>query len=449
MTELLIEKNTSPAVIEGELALQTDTRRPMRMGLWVLGLGFGGFLLWAGFAPLDEGVPTQGSVSIDTKRKPVQHLSGGLVSEILVHEGQMVSAGQVVARLDTAVTRANFESVRQHYMGLSAMESRLMAEQSGASVIRFATDVTASKDLMVQQQVGTQRTLFVSRKNALGAELQGLRESMQGQEAMIRGYEGQRINHQHQVKSLKEELTGIRDLVAEGYAPRAKQMELERQISSHQGALAEIEGSIARAQRGIAELQQRSLQRQQEHLKEADGQLAQIRLELQADREKFKAVSNDLQRTDLKAPVAGQVVGLQIQSPGAVLQPAQKLMDIVPSDEVLLLETRIPPHMIDRVVIGQVTDVRFSAFAHTPSLVVQGKLESVSRDLLSENGPMGPVSYYLARISITPEGLKTLGDRQMQPGMPAEVIIKTGERSLLTYLLSPLTKRIAASMKEE
>ncbi len=438
-----------PAAIAGELTLQTDTRRPMRIGLWVLGLGFGGFLLWAGLAPLDEGVPTEGAVSIDTKRKTVQHLSGGLVREILVREGQMVAAGQVLVRMDTAMPRANFESARQHYMGLSAMESRLVAEQRGAVSIQFQPDILQATDPMVQQQVATQQALFASRRSALNAELRGISESIQGAEALIGGYEGQIQSNRLQLASLQEELKGLRDLVSEGYAPRNRQMELERNVAAVNGNIIELQGNVSRARRSIAEMRQRVLQRQQEFKKESDSQLAQVRLELQADRERFKVSSEELGRTDLRAPVAGQVVGLAVQTVGAVIQPAQKLMDIVPSNEVLLLETKIPPHLIDRVKIGQKADVRFSTFAHSPALVVEGRLESVSHDLVTEPTPHGNMSYYLARLSITPAGLKVLGHRQMQPGMPAEVIIKTGGRSLLTYLLHPLTKRIAGSMKEE
>jgi protease secretion system membrane fusion protein len=124
-------------------------------------------------------------------------------------------------------------------------------------------------------------------------------------------------------------------------------------------------------------------------------------------------------------------------------------MDIVPGDEALLLEAQIAPHLIDRVAPGLVTDVRFSTFAHSPTLVVKGEVQSVSADLLTEQTPMGPMSFYLARVRITPEGMKDLGRHQIQPGMPAEVIIKTGERTVLTYMLHPLTRRVAASMKEQ
>lgn len=434
--------------LEGEVALPTDTSQPARLGLWVLGLGFGGFLLWAGLAPLDEGVPTQGMVAIDTKRKAVQHLSGGIIKEVFVKEGQFVKAGEPLLRIDDALTQANYESVRQHYLSLRAMEGRLVAEQSNLPKIAFHPDLAkAAVDPLIKQTMDNQQSLFIARRQALQAEQQGIQESIQGLEAAIRGYEGMLTSRKAQQGFIQEELKGLRDLVKEGYAPRNKQLELERMAAESSGSIADLQGNIQRSQRSIAEMKMRAIQRQQEYRKEVDTQLAEIRREVQADADKFKASGDDLARTIIRAPAEGQVVGLVAQTVGGVISPGQKLMDVVPQNEVLLLETRIPPHMIDRVQPGREADVRFSSFAHSPQLVVEGKIESVSGDIITE--PQSNVMYYLARVSVTPEGMKVLGDRQLQAGMQAEVVIKTGERTVLTYLLHPLLKRLAASMKEE
>lgn len=357
MTQQFPVKPAAAFPTEAEADPSTQSRRPFRIALTVFFLGFIGLVAWAALAPLDEGVPTQGTVSIDTKRKPVQHLSGGLITAILVREGQMVKAGQVVARIDQAASRASLEVEQQNYQGMKAMIASY------------------------QDQLKSQR-----RKQAL----------------------------------LQEMLAGMRGLVSEGYAPRNQQLDLERQIADTQIAMTDLQGNTTR-----------------------------YGAQLIASEQKIKALSDELKRTDLLAPVAGQVVGLAVQSPGAVIKPADKLMDIVPLDESLLLEARIHPTMIDRVASGQLADVRFNAFAHSPALVVEGRVDSVSHDLITENTPSGAVSYYLARVSITPGGVKTLGSRQMQAGMSAEVIIKTGERSMLTYLLHPLIKRMASAMKEE
>lgn len=427
-----------------------DSGRAARIGLWALGLGFGGFLLWAALAPLDEGVPSPAAVSIDTKRKAVQHLTGGIVKQVLVKEGALVKEGQPVILLDGAVARANYESVRQRYLGLRAAQGRLLAEQAGTGVIKLHPDLKeAASDPLIQTQVATQQQLFQSRRAALRAELEGMEESIRGQQAMLLAYDGMLASRRSQLASLQDELKHTRDLVAEGYAPRNRQLELERSVADAQSGIADLVGNTTRAQRSVGELRQRAIARQQEYRKEVERELTEVTREVQSDAEKFVAVQADLERTEIRSPASGQVVGLAVQTVGGVVQPGQKLMDVVPADETLLLEARIAPHLIDKVHAGLPTDVRFSAFAHSPQLVVAGQVQSISSDLLTEQQGSMMVSYYLARVSVTPQGMKELGSRQLQPGMPAEVIIRTGERSLLTYLLHPLTKRLAASMKEE
>jgi protease secretion system membrane fusion protein len=439
--------NALVPALEGELILPTDTAQPARVGLWVLGLGFGGFLLWAGLAPLDEGVPTQGMVTIETKRKAVQHLSGGIIKQVMVKEGQSVKQGDPLLSIDDALSLANYESIRQHYLTLRAMEGRLLAEQSAQGKITFHPDLLqAETDPYIRQTINNQQQLFQSRRMSLQADMDAIKESIQGQEASITGAEGVLKARISQLEYTQEELKGVRDLVREGYAPRNKQLELERMAAESMGSIADLQGNIQRGRRAIAEMKLRAIQRNQEYRKEVDSQLSDVRREVQADAEKYKAVTQELGRTVIRAPSEGQVLGLAVQSVGAVVGPGQKLMDIVPKHEALMLEAKVPPHLIDKVHAGLEVDVRFSSFANSPALVVIGKLESVSTDLISE--PNGMV-YYLARILITPEGMKELGSRQMQAGMPAEVVIKTGERTVLTYLLHPLTKRLAASMKEE
>jgi protease secretion system membrane fusion protein len=435
---------------EGALLASSDTRGIARKALWVLGVGFGGFLLWAALAPLDEGVPTQGMVTIDTKRKAIQHLTGGIVKEVLVREGDVVKEGQVLMRLDEALSKANYESVRQRYLGLSAMESRLKAEQTGAGRVDFQKDVVeaAAADPFMAQQVNNQRQLFDSRKQALQSDLQAFQEAIEGLKAQRDAAQSMLAQRQQQLALLREELSNTRELVKEGYAPRNRQMELERMVADVQANIADLTGNTIRTTRAIAETTQRSLSRHSEYRKEVESQMADVAREVQADSEKYIAQKDDLKRVEIRSPAAGQVVGLSVQSVGAVVQPGQRLMEIVPEQQSLLLETRIAPHLIDKVHAGLAADVRFSTFAHSPQLVVEGKVLSVSGDLLAD--PQNPqAAYFLARLEVTPEGMKTLGSRQLQPGMPAEVVIKTGERSLLKYLLSPLTKRMAGSMKEE
>lgn len=438
-----------PADADEDVVLPTDTSREVRLGLTILGISFGGFLLWAAVAPLDEGVPTQGMVSIDTKRKTVQHLEGGIIRDVLVREGQTVEAGQVLIRLENGKVKADYESARQSYFGLAAMENRLLAEQLGEANIDFDPQLleAAQQDPYLQRLVSAQQKLFISRRESLAASLHAIQESMRGQEAIIHGYAEVQQNRSHQLELLNREVSGIRNLVKVGYAPLIKQMELERSMDDVMGSIADLKAKQIGARQLILEYKQREIMVRSEYRKEVDKVLTDVRGEIKAASERYKVLSGQLARTEIRSPATGQVVGLMAQTVGGVIQPGQPLMDIVPADDVLLLETRILPFSIDRVHVGDPVDVRFSTFSHSPSLVVDGKLASISGDVLTDR--QTGLGYYLARVSLTPDGMKKLGSHKLQPGMPVEVVIKTGRRTLLTYLLHPLLKRVAASLKEE
>ncbi len=444
---------TGSSVEKQEKSHLADTSSPIRWGILILLIGLGGFLLWAALAPLDEGVPTQGVVSIDTKRKPVQHLSGGIVKEVRVKEGQLVKQGEVLLTLDNITAKARYDQTRQKYIGDRALENRLLAEQTGAKTISFHKDLlTMRNDPAVQQNMSNQEMLLTSRRAALNADLQGTEESIHGMEAQIQGLNGVLASRRSQLDLLNEQLTSIRSLVEEGYAPRSQQRDLELRVAQSTGDIADAQSQMLRATHAILELKQRIQLRREEYRKEVDTQMAQVHVEAEASAGVLAAQSDDLNREVILSPADGQVVGLQFQTPGSVIQPGQKIMEVVPANEGLLLEVKIAPHLIDKLHSGQFADIRFDSFSNSPQLAVEGRVDSISKDLLTDPGmnPAAPgASYYLARISVTPKGMKSLGGRVLQSGMPAQVIVKTGERSMLTYLMHPLVKRFAASLKEE
>lgn len=405
-----------------DLGAHTDTNSPIRLGFWVLVVGFGSFLLWTAFAPLDEGVSAPATVSIETRRKTIQHLSGGVVRQVLVKEGQWVKEGEVLVELDEAAAKATFQAVRQNYMSQRATESRLLSELSGAAAIKFHPDVVkAANDPLVQQHMQTQRELFQSRRASNMASALGVSTMLE--------------NRHTQAALQSKQLDSLRELAAEGYASRNQVLQMEQSQAELRAVIADLTSNLARVR--------------QEYLKELSAQLAEVRREVQSGQEKLTAVTEDLARTQIRSPVEGQVVGLTVGTTGGVVTPGQRLMDVIPKGEALIVDAKVPPHVIDKVYEGEEAEVRFSTFANSPQLVLDGKLVSVSSDVITEQSSMGNVSYYLARVEITQEGLRQLGKRVMQPGMPAEVLLKTGERSVLTYLLHPLTKRMAAAMKEE
>lgn len=443
----------TPTASDPESGGVAESTRLRQLQRWASASLVGGlviFVVWAALAPLDEGVPSPASVAIDTKRKTIQHLQGGIIREVLVREGDQVKDDQVLIRLEDGAVRANMEATRQRYLGLRAMESRLLAEQFERDRIAFHPDVVAeAKDPLIQRHVEAQEQLFRTRRTGLQADLAAIEESIRGQEALRLSYAGMLESRRAQLRLMQEQLGHIQSLVKEGYAPRNQQLDLERQVAEIMTSLTDLNGNMARAAQAIAELRQRSISRRQDYRKETDSQLADVTREVQSDEGRLRAFREELARTEIRSPANGQVVGLTFQTVGGVIGPGQRVLDVVPEKETLLLEARIAPHLINSIQPGLLADVRFSSFAHSPQLVVEGKVISVSGDLLTEQTNMGPMSYFLARVQVTPEGMKTLGQHQMQPGMPAEVIIKTGERTLLTYLLHPLTRRVASSMKEQ
>ncbi len=436
-----------------DLNSYANNKSSSRFGMLFLIFGLVGFLIWAGLAPLDEGVPTEGIVNIENNHKVVQHLSGGIVKTLAVQEGQEVKAGDALLTLDESVIKARYEEMKQHYMGLRAQESRLIAEKTGAKTIQFHEDLIKNQtDFYVQKHMLNQSQLLQARQNVLSADVMAVQESIQGQKALIEGDQGVLSSYQSQLSLLKEQLNGIRPLVQEGYAPRNQQNDLEQKVAQTIGQIANTQASILHSKRAILELNQRMTIRQQTEKKDINTEMAEVNLAVQSEAEKFKALAEELNRISIVAPASGQVIGLQVHTVGAVIQPGQKIMDIIPMGEPLILDAKIPPNLIDKVHAGQDADVRFSTFANSPQLLVEGKVNTISKDLVVEtaaNTGRPNESYYLAKISITPNGMKVLGSRTLQPGMPVQVVIKTGERTLLTYLLHPLSKRIAASMKEE
>lgn len=425
-----------------------DLRRYRLLGMVIVLSGLLGFLIWSALAPLGEGIPAAGQISIDTKRKAVQHATGGVVKTVHVKEGDTVAANALLIELDAAAAQANLETVKQRYYGLLAIQARLYAERSGQAQPAWSTELSAvAQEPAMATHMGTQTMLLAARRAGLAAEREAAQQNIAATRAQLDAAQAALPLRQAQLASLTSDLHSLKPLVAEGYAPRNRQAELERQADDLRLAINELQGSSIRLQRNIAEVNQRLLAREAEMRKEAETQLADVTREVQTDAERIKAVRDELTRTTIRAPAAGQVVGLGFQTVGGVIPPGQKIMDIVPQGDRLIIETRVPPTAVDKVKDGTLVDVRFGAFAHTPQLVASAKVLSVSRDALTD-AQTGQV-YFLARIALTAQGQTALGQHELQAGMPVEVVFLTGERTLLDYLLHPFTKRIAAAMKEE
>lgn len=418
------------------------------MGLWVLVVGFGLFLAWAAWAPLDEGVPAPATVAVESRRTTIQHVTGGLIKAVKVRDGDDVAVGELLVELDDAQTRAGYEAVRQNYLAQRAMEGRLTAELTRAARIEFHPDLLTAPDAEASQHMAVQTQLFNARMAAQAATLSAQDQVITGLQSQIEGLEGMLESRRSQLALQSRQLESVERLAEEGYAPRNQALQLAQGRSDLNTSLVNLKAEQLRLRSAVAEARMRRAALQQEFIKEVSAQMADVRREVHANQERMMAAELELSRMQIRAPVAGQVIGLTVHNVGGVVEPSRALMDILPRGVPLVLDVKVPPHVIDTVQAGQEMEVRFTAFAATPHLVVMGRLVSVSGDVLTEQTPHGPLSYYPARAELTPEGMRALDGRSVQPGMTAEVLVRTGERSLIDYLLGPFLKRVSVALTE-
>ncbi|AZN37817.1 HlyD family type I secretion periplasmic adaptor subunit [Iodobacter ciconiae] len=446
---LKLAKQTSPEPILDVDNTLTDTRSVTRLGLFILFFGLGGFLLWAAFAPLDEGVPTNGVVSVESKRKAIQHLQGGTIEKILVKEGAEVAANQPLVLLDQTQANAYLSTVQNNYWQTQALADRLSAELNHKPQIIFNEKMLKENNPQAKAIMATQSQLFTTRHTALINEGNILQQSIAGINEQINGLQALEAGRKQQIKLLEKDIAGLRDLVADGFAPRTRLFEMERLFAQISGEYGEGLSHIEQASRQKGELTLRILQRSQEFNKEVETQYSQIQSDLNRWSNEIKAREEDLSRTILRSPTSGHVVGLNVHTIGGIIRPGETLMEIVPENDELVVEIQLPPHLIDKVQPGLLADIRFASLGNKGSApILEGKLNSISADRIVD--PRGN-AYFSAKVVVTKNGLAELSHKKLaiQPGMSTEVIIKTGERSLLDYIIRPLLNRLAFAFTEK
>jgi protease secretion system membrane fusion protein len=448
-----INKDGAADVISHEVTpvkVDTDPRKYSRFGWLVIVVGFGGFLLWATTAPLDRGVPMSGTVVAEGNRKSVQHLTGGTVQDILVKDGDTVRQGQVVVRLNNVLASSNVESTRAQFIAAWATIARLQAEGSGAKTIAFPAALEPFKDdPQVSAAMALQNQLLSSRRISLDSELDAIDENVAGLRMQIKGLEEARASKREQATFLKEQLGGMRDLAKDGYIARNRLLDVERTYAQLSGEMSEDIGNIGRAQRQVMELNLRKVQRVQDFQKEVRGQLVEVQREAEGQGARLQAQNYDLKNAEVRAPADGVVVGSSIFTRGGIVGPGAKMMDIVPSGSALIAEGELPVNMVDKVHVGLPVELIFSAFNTNRTPHIPGEVMQVSADR-AINEHTG-VPYYKVKARVTPEGARIIAQKKMeiQAGMPVEVFVKTGERSMMSYLLKPIIDRAQTSMSED
>ena len=426
---------------------QDDGRRAILIGNLIVFLGFGLFLAWALFAPLDEGVPAQGTVVVESMRKTVTHISGGTVEAIHVRENQKVKEGDLLISLTTGKAQSAYDSVVQEYIAAAAKLARLTAEQSGVNLIEFPEELLRLADENGRlDSLKAQQDLFVMRRMTLASEQAILKENLNASAGQTTGLRQQYDAKAQQHTLLLQELEAMRPLVEAGYASRNSLLDLERRVAELSSVKTELQTRAAKETSTSAELRLRLLQRRQEFLRDVDQQITETRREVLILTERVNEARIELDSKRIVAPVSGQIVALQAHTPGSAITGGAKLMELVPENETLLIDIQIPLQVIQSVTAGLKTDVRITAFPGEPQLVVEGEVQSVSSDVHDVQPPKLP--FYLGRVALTPEGMAKLAGRQLRPGMAVDVVIKTGERSLIAYLMRPILKQLFFALKE-
>jgi protease secretion system membrane fusion protein len=433
-----------------DLEVDTDARAYARMGWLIVLLGVGGFLLWALLAPLDKGVPLAGTVAKASNRQAVQHQAGGTIQEILVRDGDVVKAGQVLVRMNPVVARSAVEMTDSQYLIARAVQARLEAERDGAKAIRFPAGLAGRRgEPRVADILALQDSLLASRRASLQNELGAVDESIAGLKDQIRGLQASRDSKKEQVDLLKEQLAGMRDLAKEGYVARNRLLELERTYAQLNGSISEDIGNIGRAQRQVGELQLRKLQRVQDYQKEVRTQLTDVQKEAESQGARLQAQQFDLSNVEVKSPADGTVVGLAVFTPGGVVAPGFRMMEIVPTRDPLVVEGQLPVNLVDRVHPGLKTELIFSAFNANRTPHIEGEVEQVAADRTVDERSGN--AYYRVRVKVTPKGATTIAEHRLEirPGMPVELFVKTGERTMMNYLLKPVLDRARSALTEE
>jgi HlyD family secretion protein len=442
MTTLVIA-SPSPTVTD-----DPPVGRSLLAGFVLTVVGFGGFCAWAALAPLSSAAMAPGTVTADTNRKTVQHLDGGVVGEILVRDGDHVEAGQVLMRLDDLETRSTVTLLEGQRRAYAAQEARLLAEQRRADQLVFPASLANLRgDPDMAEILTGQERIFDSRRASLHGRITVTHQRIAQYEAQIGALEAQLASGRGQLELIREELVGVQELADKGLERKPRLLALKRQAVDLEGEQGEYANRIAQAREAIAESELEIIQMEADDQREVASDLRDVQMRMAEVKEKLAAAQVRQGRREVTAPEAGTVVHLRYFSTGAVVSPGGPILDLVPRDDRLVIEARVRPTDIDVVHVGLPARVIFNAFKMRTTPQLEGTVALVSADAMTDERTGVP--YYTARIVVDAKELDKLGKRQLQPGMPAETMIVTGERTMLEYLLQPINDTFRTAFREE
>lgn len=441
------KNNKGPEMPDADL-VDINIWPPLIRGLAVILIGVGGFLLWAVKAPLDAGVVADGTVTVSSNRKTIQHLSGGRVTDIFMKEGEAVKKNQVLMRLDTLQLDMRYSALSAQYISAKTSEDRLLAERNGAQTITFSDTLVknfaGNKRLAESQQL--QAKLFETRRKNIQDELSMIEESLDGLVGQTENLNKIKGYREHQFTLINRELGAIRALSEKNYYPKAQLMVLEREAAEISSTVSEDILNIAKLKSQQNELRIKAYQVQHQYQREVESELTDKQKEVAMLEDELQSTRHELDNTLIRSPIDGIVLDVKVSTVGGVIQPGEHLMDIVAAGQPLQIDAKIPVQAIDKMAPGLTVDVMFPALNHALLPSVPAKVLTVSADRLTDKVTQQP--YYLAEVQVSPEGVRLLRDHKIKAGMPANVTIKTGERTFLSYLFKPLQARLELAFKE-
>lgn len=419
-------------------------RLPVMTGLLIIFLFFGVLGLWSLLAPLQSAAIAQGVLAVDSQRKTIQHLEGGIVSEIRVTEGQQVDAGEVLVVLDDTQARARLELLNGRLRATRAQESRLIAEREGNSEITYNAALLELADTAAGAEiVQSQENIFAARRQALNGQIAILRGRISQHQEEVSGLTELVASLDQQIRLVEDEIISNEVLVAQGLSGKTRLLELQREHANLLGRRSQSMTEISRARQNIDEARLQMTELSTTHLNEVVAQLRDIQTEIYDLTEQIRSAKDILSRTEIRATQGGTVVDIQVHTIGGVVAPGQDLLDIVPVGDEIIVEARIDPADIDVVQAGLEANVRLTAYSHRNLLPIAARVLTVSADSLTDNRTNLP--YYLARIKFTGEVDSSL---ELYPGMQTEVMVVTGERTLVDYLTWPLRQSFNRALRE-
>ncbi len=442
-------ESKDPGAVEGVLRPSSRASTVIIFGVIVVILIFGVVGIWSATAPLARAVSAPALLVVRGERKQIQHLEGGIVSEVLVTDGEFVKRDQLLLRLDPLQAGATVSRFHNELDRALVLESRLKAELNGEDGITLNNQLLerAESSESVLDIIEAEQKQFVARRETFLGHIGILRQRVDQFHKEILGLKIQRQARVEQLEIFAQEIVGLRDLYEKGYFPRSKILAMERAMVGLGGALGSDDASIARASSAKGEAEKQIINVTQRFREDVTGKLRDIQAQIADLEERILVAKDILQRIDIRAPRSGIVQALQVHTIGGIVRSGQILLEIVPQDEDLVIEAHVSPVDIDSIAIGQKAEVMLTALDIRSTPTIYGSVKSISGDSLVHQ--QTGLSYFLALVEIPHNERIKLGDAKLSPGMPAEVLINTGQRTLLEYVIKPIRNSFKRGLNEE